>query len=363
MTDSPRHPYQPDYAVPPGETLLETLEDRGMTQAELARRADRPLKTINEIIHGKAAITPETAIQLERVLGIRDAFWNKLELDYRAALARAEERRRLEGELGWLEHFPVKDMLKHGLIPRSDDRASTLASILSFFGVSTIAALEKYMAAGPQALFRQSTAFSISDGAVAIWLRWGQIRASAVSAGTYDPAAFLSALATIRRLTPDAPEVFEPEMKRLCAAAGVIVALIPELPETRVSGATQWLSNEKAILQLTVRGRRNDIFWFNFFHEAAHILNHGRKQTFVEGQGEHDDAKEAEANHWAADFLIPPAQMLRLRESDYRQGTTVMRFARELGIAPGIVVGRLQKDGHLPWGSTLNKLKRSFTLR
>lgn len=363
MTDSPRPPYQPDYAVRPGEILLETLEDRGMTQAELARRADRPLKTINEIIHGKAAITPETAIQLERVLGIRDAFWNKLELDYRAAVARTEERRRLEAELGWLERFPVKGMLGHGLIPRSDDRASILASILSFFGVSTTTALERYMVAGSQALFRQSTAFTISDGAVAVWLRWGQMQASATSAGPYDPAAFLSALTTIRRLTPEKPEVFEPEMKRLCSAAGVIVALVPELPETRVSGATQWLSNERAILQLTVRGRRNDIFWFSFFHEAAHILLHGRRLTFVEGDGQHDDAKEAEANRWAADFLIPAEEMARLLESDYRQGPAIMRFARDLGIAPGIVVGRLQNDEHLPWRSTLNQLKCSFTLR
>ena len=68
MTEVPR--WNPTWAVSPGEVLVEALEERDMTQAELARRMARPLKTISEIATGKAAITPETAIQLERALGI-----------------------------------------------------------------------------------------------------------------------------------------------------------------------------------------------------------------------------------------------------------------------------------------------------
>ncbi|PZR78793.1 MAG: addiction module antidote protein, HigA family, partial [Candidatus Aeolococcus gillhamiae] len=70
--------WQPDWAVPPGEILAEALVDRGMSQSELARRMDRPVKTINEIINAKAAITPDTAIQLERALGISARLWNGL---------------------------------------------------------------------------------------------------------------------------------------------------------------------------------------------------------------------------------------------------------------------------------------------
>jgi HTH-type transcriptional regulator/antitoxin HigA len=74
--------FRPNYAVPPGETLKETIVSLGMTSAELARRTGRPKKTINEIIKGKAAITPDTAIQLERVLGVPASFWNNLERNY-----------------------------------------------------------------------------------------------------------------------------------------------------------------------------------------------------------------------------------------------------------------------------------------
>ena len=86
--------FKPDTAIPPGETIKETIEFLGMTQTELAARMGRPLKTINEIIKGKTMITPETAIQLERVLGISADYILRLEQFYRKTLARLKEERR-----------------------------------------------------------------------------------------------------------------------------------------------------------------------------------------------------------------------------------------------------------------------------
>lgn len=80
--------FRPNYAVPPGETLKETIGSVGMTQAEVAQRIGQPKKTINEIIKGKAVITPDTAIQLERVLGVPASFWNNLERNYQETLSR-----------------------------------------------------------------------------------------------------------------------------------------------------------------------------------------------------------------------------------------------------------------------------------
>lgn len=75
--------YNPDVVSPPGETLLEILKDRGMSRAELAERTCLTKKTINEIIRGGAALTPEIAIKLERVLGTPASFWNNREQNYR----------------------------------------------------------------------------------------------------------------------------------------------------------------------------------------------------------------------------------------------------------------------------------------
>ncbi len=96
MARAEKSVFKPNYAVPPGETLQETLESIGMSQAELSQRTGRPKKAINEIIKGKAAITPETAIRLERVLGVPASFWNNLERNYQETLARLREEKHLQ---------------------------------------------------------------------------------------------------------------------------------------------------------------------------------------------------------------------------------------------------------------------------
>src|SRR4030042_355719 len=127
---------QPNYAIPPGETLRETLETISMTQTELADRTGRPKKTINEIITGKAAITAETALQLERVLGISASFWNNLERNYRETLARLEEEKKFEEEKDWIKRFPIATLTKMEWIPKEDSPSKTLRAILNFFVVA-----------------------------------------------------------------------------------------------------------------------------------------------------------------------------------------------------------------------------------
>ena len=86
MTDARSNRYQPTSVSAPGETLLESIEALGISRAELAERMGRSRKTINEIIRAKAVITPETAEELERVLGLPAVLWNNLEQNYREFL-------------------------------------------------------------------------------------------------------------------------------------------------------------------------------------------------------------------------------------------------------------------------------------
>src|SRR5437879_6414316 len=99
--------WQPDWALNPGEILAEALEERSMTQVELARRMGRPLKTVNELVKGKQAITPDTAYQLELVLGVPARFWSNLQREFDHAAIRAKQAARLQPLLKWTEHFPI----------------------------------------------------------------------------------------------------------------------------------------------------------------------------------------------------------------------------------------------------------------
>lgn len=84
--------------VPPGATLRREIEARGMSQRKLARAMGRPVQAVNRIVLGRKAITPRTALELERVLGVPAELWTRLEADYRLALERARSDRGVPAE-------------------------------------------------------------------------------------------------------------------------------------------------------------------------------------------------------------------------------------------------------------------------
>ncbi len=361
MSNMIHNEYMPDFVSPPGETLLETLEAIGMTQAELAERMGRPKKTINEIIKGKAAITPETALQLERVLGIPAHFWNNREHRYRESLARIEEQERLEQNLDWLKRFPIRAMIRLKWISESNDKVQQLRELLNFFGVASPQQWEDiWLQSG--AIFRRSKALESAPESVAAWLRKGELEGRELETAPYNKSRFQEALRHIRLLTTKPPETFQPEMVNYCAQAGVAVVFVRELPGTRISGATRWLSPDTALIQLSLRYKTDDQLWFSFFHEAGHILSHAKKDVFIDIWDQSEGKKEQEADSFATNFLIPPAEWKEFTISLSGKNISVARiekFARKVGITPGIVTGRLQHAGFIPF-SHCNKLKRRF---
>lgn len=356
MNKEIQNQFIPDYAVPPGDTLAETLKSLGMSQRELAERTGRPVKTINEITKGKAAITPETALQFERVLGIKAGFWNNLERNYQETLARINEQKRLKQKTDWLRKVPLNRLIKMGWIKKHENKVQQLREVLNFFGIASPEQWEtRWM--GTQVSYRTSKAFQNDPYAVASWLRMGELTARNINCKTYDALKFKNALSLVRALTVKPPEHFQEEIAGLCSEAGVAVAFVPEIPKIRTSGATWWINTGKAVIQLSLRYKTDDQLWFSFFHEAGHILLHGKKEVFIEDDG--DNAKEDEADKFASDFLIPAKEYERFIRLGKYSKAAIKQFAGELGIAPGIVVGRLQHDGRL-LHSHCNDLKKRF---
>jgi HTH-type transcriptional regulator / antitoxin HigA len=357
MTETIRNQYTPDSVTAPGETLLEVLQSRRMSQADLADRTGRPTKTINEIIKGKAAITPETALQLELVLGIPATFWNNREWQYREYLAKQKASEWLESQTDWLDSIPYRAMVQAGWTPAARDKAEQVQHALRFFGVASPSSWNEVWKS-QQAVFRQSIHFSIDQGAVAAWLRKGELEAQRVNSEPYDPSRFRDALHAIRSLTRELAEDFAQIVVKECSNAGVRVVFVPELPRTRVWGATRWLSSTCALIQLSLRYKTDDHLWFTFFHEAGHVLLHGKRDFFIESDDQERDQHESEADAFARDWLISPNAYRAFKRRGARSCAAVSRFAYDLGIAAGIVVGRLQHDEFLP-RTHCNDLKRT----
>ncbi len=334
--------------LPPGQVLQQTLDALGMSQAELAQRMGRPTKTINGIIKNKVSITVETALQLERVLGIPAKFWNNREQHYREALARQEEDILLRDQTEWLAKMPVAAMIEQGWLDRYADEVAQLRALLQFFGVVAPAQWQALWTGTDTGLLASAGLDDATTESVAAWLRRGELLAQQIQCRPFEAKLFRDDLIHLRSLTLN-PTPFYSELSNRCARVGVAVVVVPPLPRLPLTGATRWLTPTKAILQLSAALSTDDRLWPAFYHQAGHLLLHGKRTLFLEGQTAQDRATEAEADTFAADLLIPPRLWAHfLEREDYRTKTAIRHFARRINIAPGLVVDRLQQERHLP---------------
>lgn len=354
--------FRPDYEVLPGNTLLEVIRSRGFSQADLAMRTGHTPKMINEIIKGLAPITPETAIQFERALGVPSQFWNNLERNYQNTKARIAEHKRLETKLVWLEGFPVGEMIKLGWLKAFDDKVEQLQELLNYFGVASPEQWGKVWIDHRTTAYRQSQTNTSKFGAITAWLRRGEILAKHAECEPYDKKVFRDILLSIRALSLETPDTFVDKLSQLTAKAGVFFAFIKELSNAKLCGATYWVTPTKACIQQTIRYKSNDQVWFTFFHEAGHILYDSKRTLTIDKENQKGvDTSEIRANNFARNILIPPSPYRNFIHKQVFTKSSVTYFAQEIGIASGIVVGRLQHEGFVPWNSNLNKLKERYS--
>jgi HTH-type transcriptional regulator/antitoxin HigA len=268
----------------------------------------------------------------------------------------------------WSRLFPLKDMkrLRFSLPKGLPD----FESLLGFFGVGSP---EGWLAgwSAAQVAYRQTQVFDARQEAVAAWVREAEIIASQIPLADFDEALLRSSLDKLRRLTRKPIDEALTEAQLVCAHAGVAMVMVPELPRTRLSGCARWLDDKHALVGLTSRYRKDDQIWFTFFHEIGHILLHRECQTFVVDNAAENlsDAVvdpdmavyEKEANRFAADTLIPPDALAEFVRRVGKAATSddIHDFADDVGVGPGIVVGRLQHDGVLHWHQG-NALKQTL---
>lgn len=349
--------YEPDYAAPPGWLLKERLEAHGISQAEFARRCARSPKLISEIIAGKAPLEPATALQFERVLGVHADIWLGTEAAYRLLQAREAELRanHTAEAISWAEGFPIEDLVERGMVDSPSSPAATVSILLSFFGVASVEAWHgKYGLAN--VAYRHSPSFESDKRVLVTWLRLGEFEATRQRVASYNRALFIRSLKEIRRFTVSPIREGLKRATELCNRAGVALALVEPFRKTALSGAAWWLSPSTAIIELSARHKSDDHLWFSLFHEAAHLVLHSKKAVFVDGANGDGAELEVQANEWAADVLCSAADWSQFVSTASYNEWSVREFATQQGIAPGIVVGRLQHEGRIPW-NWLNKLK------
>ncbi len=344
--------YYSDLPIPPGEYLEEVLGELGMSKDELAIRMNRPAAKLSAIFKGEKAITPDTALQLEKVVGVPAHIWTGLEAEYRLTMAREQgeaEKDRLKKEGQLVKKFRYADLVKLKMVKRKTRPMEKALELQKFFGVTSLENIIKVRRY--EAVFRtgREGRHKQSPEAVAAWLRMGELKAQKQQCALFNQKKLREVIPKIRAMTTQHPKQFMDSLYGLMASTGVAVVLCPHLVGTYAHGATFWMGRDKGVIMMTIRGKWADIFWFSLFHEMGHILLHSRQTIFLEGEGGDPEllAQEKEADRFAEDVLIPRDKYEDFLNTKRFYPEDISGFAGRIGVSAGIVVGRLQNDGYL----------------
>ena len=340
-------------ATSPGATIKEQLNDRGMSQKEFAARMDMSEKHISKLINGDVQLTPETAVRLEMVLGVPAKFWNNLEAIYREKIIKAEAENAMDADVEMAKQFPYREMAKYGWVPETRDAKEKVFYLRKFFEVVELSLLGNDQIT--RIACRRLAITDKSDLALMAWAQEAKIKARDIQTAPINIKGLISSMPEIRKMTVLKPEDFCPQIKKCLADCGIALVFLPHLKGSFLQGAS-FMDGNKIVVGLTARGKDADKFWFSLFHELSHIaLGHvGQPNGTSEGD-------EKAADKWSGDTLITRDDFERFkREGDYSE-KNVLRFAQDQGIAPGIVVGRMQLEGMIKY-SMLNNLKEKYEI-
>ena len=340
-------------AIPPGATIKEQLIDRNMSQKEFAVRMNLSEKHISKLINGEVQLTYETANKLEMVLGIPARFWNNLEAIYRENLIKVETEKEMEDDIEIAKHIPYSEMVHYGWIASANKAIEKVENLRKFFEVTSLSLLGNNQLT--KIACRRLAVTEKSDLALMVFVQKAKIESRSLPTKHVNLTGLNKLIPELRSMTKLDPNIFCPLLQEKLADNGIALVFLPHLKGSYLHGAT-FAYGSKIVVGMTVRGKDADKFWFSLFHELAHIvLGH------IDQEDGLNDKDEKDADQWAANTLIPDAIFESFKHTNDFSKNSVLRFAKEQNIDPGIVVGRLQTEHAIEFNK-LNHLKTQYSL-
>lgn len=347
MTSSTEAGILPKQAIHPGRYVVDELEERGLPCENLASLMQRPPKSIDRILRGRAPITKPLAQDLESALGLPAAVMRRLQERYDETLKHLAADPAMPVDIQLLGEIPWREFAKRGWIRDLGTDVERVDELRAHYDVRTLSEIQETELA---AAFRITKGTDVNSWALAGWLQEGEWQALERQASSdsgifpsFIPELFKASLPKMREMTR--AESFWPALRNQCAAAGVALEFVPHVPKSGANGVTHWLHEDSPLIQLSLFRKRADIFWFTFFHEAAHVILHEQQRVFINlDERLRTDAQELEADQFAADTLIPPQFWEPFQDAGCFDSSSIHELAESIDVHPGIVVGRLQKQ-------------------
>ncbi len=340
-------------AVSVGETIKELLEARGWTQKELANRIGFSEKHISKLMDGEVELTNETALKLESIFSVSAKSWLACDAMFRAKKIQALKELADAAEEEIFRLLPYKELVQRKWIEPSSSLSDKIFSCRQYFGVANLTLLPS-LARNAAICFRQKDDSEKAMYASFSWIQKVRNVALRKSVKAINVRGLAKDCVELRAFTGLPQNEAFSSLEEFLSQYGIALVILPHLKGSFLHGASEKMG-EKIALGLTVRKKDADIFWFSLFHEIGHIcLNHLTKK-------ERTGATEIEADDWAKNALIPPQEYEKFLSRKQFSKVAITNFAKDIGVHPGVVVGRLQNEKIISF-KTFNAMKLRYSL-
>lgn len=339
------------FASNPGEVISDYLDFYGFSQKWLAERLGCTEKHICKVISGDAPISADIAIKLSTVIGSTADFWLSMENSYKIYMARLvqEKHAEIESNSEIFEKIPYSDLVRLGWIQPARKPKERVLNLYRFFNISSLDCILKTQSVA----FRRNNNKRINEYAVAAWLQKGENIIKSERFNTrYDSKRLKASLKEILSVAHEMPDDFFKRVVDILADCGVVLIAVQYLKNTYINGATRWIGNNP-VIQLSDRGKSDDILWFTLFHEIGHVLMHSKKSQFLDIDDDIINEQEEEANIFASESLLADKLLERFLDdsiSDIDE-KRILDFSRRYNISASVLVGRLEHRHIVPYYS------------
>lgn len=334
-----------DYEViePTGSIIKEYLEERGISQKELAVRMNTSEKHISNVLKGNCRLTEEFALKLEKIItGVPATYWLNYESKYRECLAREEEIDRISNwnleELA--KQYSFKEVF-HGLGMTLVEQALEMLKLLKISDFNNF-----------DSVYGNLAVDFFEDGgekrAIAIWLNLCEkeieIQNKDLTNVEYKESDLRNSLTKFKILSNnEQTEASVNSCRKLCNKLGIYLVLCENITNSKVRGALTTYKGHPAIY-LSGRFKSHSHIWFAFIHEVGHLLLHYNKNDTIISIEEQTGVKEEEANRFAREFFMDEGEYRKFIEGHSYSKDKIREFARQQNTLPMFVVARLKHD-------------------
>lgn len=344
-----------DLIIHPGETIADVLEERGITQVELASRTGVSPAYISNVIAGKKGISANFAMGLEYALGVPKSFWLNLQANYESELLEANEGQTItEEERNAREDLKdvVKYLRKRGMMPIREKKDASILSLRKALQISNIANLREMI---PVGAFRMATNTAVNPYVLGAWIRLCQIAENHQTISEkFDKRNTNDLVNEIKRIMCQTNANIQDDLKTVMEKYGIDFSVVRNFRGAPVQGYISQKLDGVYQMVLTIRGSFADIFWFSLFHEIGHIVNGDVSKALKFVDDGSDCNKEMAADSFASNMLLSPESYKAFVERGDFSIEAIKKYASSQNVMPYIVIGRLQKEKYLDYRTYYN---------